>query len=325
LNTIRLFFLLFSFSLNTSLHAQDDPYARVDSLMRLYNWKIKTVDEIYRLTHYIRTNFDADSLRARACFIWITHNIAYDTKAYNSGDPAAGSIDYALKKRKAVCGGYAALFKLLCAAFDIECEIVTGYGRGVGNNLVIHDKNIPSNHAWNAVKINGTWRLLDATWAAGFVTEEHGILKKFFKYFKETYFFTPPQKFVLNHFPEKHKFQFLLKTVKEKDFKLNPRFTSNYLNDSITEVFPQGVPLKAKKGDTLTFRFRSIAVVQRSFLFAFSPEKEKTLYRGWAELKPDGWYEFKYPVSVAGVYPLYIGYEGNITRDYLWAYRIEVN
>jgi hypothetical protein len=305
--------------------AQHDPYARVDSLMRLYNWKIKDVNEIYRLTHYIRTNFDADSLRVRACFIWITHNIAYDVRAYNGSDLMAGSVDYALKKRKAVCSGYASLFKLLCDALDIECEIVTGYARGVGNSLVIHDKNIPSNHAWNAVKVNGTWRLLDATWAAGFVTEKNGILKKFFRNFNETYFFTPPHKLVLNHFPNKHKFQFLPTPIKEKDFKSVPRFEHDYLNDSIVEVFPQGIPLKAKKGDTLTFRFRSIAVVQRSFLFALSPDKEKTLYRGWAELKPDGWYEFKYPVSVTGTYPLYIGYEGNITRDYLWAYRLIVN
>lgn len=293
--------------------------------MRQYNWKIRDVNEIYRLTHYIRTNFDADSLRARACFIWITHNIAYDVRAFNSDNLEAGTVDYALKKRKAVCSGYASLFKLLCDAFDIECEVVVGSARGATSGITIHDRNLRSNHAWNAIKINGTWRLVDATWAAGSTSVQNGLLKKFFKQFNETFYFTPPEKFVLQHFPDKHKFQFLPKPVKEKEFKLNPGFTSSYLVDSITEVFPHGIPLNAKKGDTLTFRFRSNAKLQRTLLFASSPDKEKTHYGGWAELKPDGWYEFKYPVSVTGSYPLYIGYDKMINAEYLWGYRLNVN
>jgi hypothetical protein len=316
--------LIVGLLLVTPSSAQDNPYYRVDSMMRLYNWKIKTVDEVYRLTHYIRTNFDADSLRARACFIWITHNIAYDIKAANSDNPLAGSIDYALKNKRAVCAGFASLYKYLCNLFDIECEVVEGYARTGERDVYIGERNLRSNHAWNTIKINGNWRLVDPTWAAGYSSEENGLSKKFFKSFNETYYFIDPKKLILNHFPDKFRYQYLTIPVKADEFKKKPLVFDTFLDDSITHVFPEGIPLKAKKGDTLTFRFRSSSVFQHTMLYASSPGKDKATYRGWAELKSDGWYEFKYPVSISGYYPLYIGYD-HITRvDYLYAYRLEI-
>lgn len=57
----------------------------------------------------------------------------------------------ALINGKAVCAGYAGAFKLLADAAGLECIVVTGMLEG----------NLP--HAWNKVKIDGEWEILDVT------------------------------------------------------------------------------------------------------------------------------------------------------------------
>ncbi len=57
----------------------------------------------------------------------------------------------ALINGKCVCAGYAGAFKLLADAAGLECIVVTGVLEG----------NLP--HAWNKVKIDGEWEILDVT------------------------------------------------------------------------------------------------------------------------------------------------------------------
>lgn len=169
--SMRLFFLaLFTFSSSVVL-AQENPYSKVDSIMRAYDTKIKSADNLYKVVNYIRNTFLEDSLRFRASFIWITENIAYDVKAYLKEDLAAGQLNYAVKNKKAICSGYTSLVKFFCGSLNIECETVVGYGRASKNKIVMNQSYLRSNHAWNSVKINGTWRLVDATWAAGAVDD----------------------------------------------------------------------------------------------------------------------------------------------------------
>ena len=146
--------------------AQENPYNKVDSLMRGYKEKIKSVDDLYKVVYYIRNTFNADSLRLRAAVIWITENIAYDIKAFQKEDPSAALLSYVIRNKKAICSGYASLVKFFCSSFNIDCEIVEGYGRTGKSKIVMNQSYLRSNHAWNSVKINNTWRLIDATWAA---------------------------------------------------------------------------------------------------------------------------------------------------------------
>lgn len=67
--------------------AQNADYKNVDSVMRQYNEKIKSSDELYKVVYFIRNTFDADSLRLRASFIWITENISYDIAGFKKDDP----------------------------------------------------------------------------------------------------------------------------------------------------------------------------------------------------------------------------------------------
>ena len=56
-----------------------------------------------------------------------------------------------LCKKVGVCASYAASYKLLADACGLECVVVTGNLAGLGP------------HAWNKVKINGNWCIVDST------------------------------------------------------------------------------------------------------------------------------------------------------------------
>ena len=53
-------------------------------------------------------------------------------------------------------------------------------------------------HAWNAVNVAGSWRLLDCTFGAG-KTNPDGL--EFQKQLNEHFFLTDPDEFIFTHFP----------------------------------------------------------------------------------------------------------------------------
>ena len=74
---------------------------------------------------------------------------------YPDGDESEDSPAYsslgALVEGKAVCNGYAQAMKLLCDLTDVECRMISGKADG-------------ENHAWNLVKLGGSWYHVDVTW-----------------------------------------------------------------------------------------------------------------------------------------------------------------
>ena len=84
---------------------------------------------------------------------YLVDNIEYD-QTYNS--LGTYSIYGALINKKSVCEGYAKAFKYLLNSVGINCEIVQGEAT--------NSKGESESHAWNAVKLNDKWYLVDVTW-----------------------------------------------------------------------------------------------------------------------------------------------------------------
>lgn len=77
-----------------------------------------------------------------------------------------------LVENVSVCDGIASAFKLLCSIEGIECIEVSGIGvtsRG------------SENHAWNKVKIDGKWYIVDATWGrnSDYVNHRYFLIDEF--------------------------------------------------------------------------------------------------------------------------------------------------
>lgn len=89
---------------------------------------------------------------------YIVSTVRYDTAAAANPNPVNDFLPHAFDiygaaiEGKAVCEGYAKLFQYLCYRTGIQATQISGIADGGG-------------HMWNAVKLDGDWYELDATWA----------------------------------------------------------------------------------------------------------------------------------------------------------------
>ncbi|MCL5102585.1 MAG: hypothetical protein M1133_00530 [Armatimonadetes bacterium] len=168
---------------------------------------------IKELADYLAKGAQTDIEKARAIYSWITRNIDYDVKTYASGNYGDQSAQHTLKTRMAVCQGYSSLFEALGEALSLEQALISGYSRGAGYLVGgrIDDK---PNHTWNAVKIDGEWRLLDCTWGAGYIDAQ----ERFVRQPCDHYFLTPPENFIYDHLPDDPKWQLLDNPIGKNDF-----------------------------------------------------------------------------------------------------------
>ena len=180
---------------------------------------------ITTLAKYLTKNTKNDTERAYAIFYWLSQNVAYDTQGFFSGSYGDLSPAGVLRSRKAVCSGYSRLFTGLAKAAGLEVVEITGVSKGYGfsTNGTLGD------HAWNAVKIKGQWRLIDSTWGAGFLNEGN----KFQRKLENFYFFTPPEQFIHDHFPNNSKWQLLKSPISKTKFKQLVYLTGNFFKYGI--------------------------------------------------------------------------------------------
>ena len=142
---------------------------------------------------------------------WICDNIAYDTEMYFITRRITNQ-DYisVLKKKKAVCSGYSALFNKMCQIANIESISILGYSKGFGYSGKIGNQ---TDHEWNAVYVGSKWYLVDVTWDAGSVE-----VKTWIKRYSTDYLFLDSRPFLYSHLPEKNQYQFYAPVLTANEF-----------------------------------------------------------------------------------------------------------
>ena len=188
-----LFLLGFCFSFLFSF-SQSDNFFTADSIALHAPANIS--GNIDSLASYLTANLETDIEKARSIFRWTANNISYDinkqiTLFKNTNDFSQDATKV-LKNKKAVCEGYSNLIYALCKRSGLTCEVVTGYAAEKDS------KTEPQPHAWNAIKINNEWKLLDATWAAGGMDEEKNVFRKSFD---KSYFCMRADSFAQTQYP----------------------------------------------------------------------------------------------------------------------------
>lgn len=171
----------------------------------------------------------SDEEKARALYRWITQNIEYDVKALFSGRPMSGNAHDALRTRRGVCEGYAGLFMELAKASGLKAARISGYAKGYGYSAGGPVGKTP-NHSWNAVSIDGQWRLMDCTWGAGFIGDD----RKFHRAFDNHFFFTPPQEFIFDHLPEQAEWQLLDHPLSRGEYERSVHVKPGFFNLGLT-------------------------------------------------------------------------------------------
>jgi len=180
------------------------------------------------LAKYLIQPAQNDTEKARAIYRWVTDRIDYDIQAYFHDNAQRMSAETLLSKRSSVCEGYATLFEVLSKEAGLEVVSISGYVKGYSHR---EGKSLSApNHAWNAVKINGKWRLIDSTWGAGYVRD--GGYKKVFS---EIFFLASPEQLMFSHFPEKENWQFQSTPhLKKAEFEALPTLDESFFNLGIS-------------------------------------------------------------------------------------------
>ncbi len=212
-----------------------------------------------------------DHQKVRSIFRWITDNIAFNVKSFQNHGRVS-SADYwleedddtsavlkplnervaeiVLKRRTAVCDGYARLFKTLCDYAGIRCEIITGYAKTNINRIGVQFR---SNHKWNAVFIDSNWYLLDATWASGYINYRD----EFEREYNPRYFLTPPDEFILDHYPEDLRWSLLPNPPAFKEFNYTPFKTAAFSRNYISSFKPENGIIEASVGDSIVIELQT--------------------------------------------------------------------
>jgi hypothetical protein len=165
------------------------------------------------LAEYLGKTAKNDREKARAIYRWITEHIAYDVPSFLAKERKDNSPEGVLKSHLCVCEGYAKLFQALCEKAGVEAILVGGRAKATE---FLDDPQMTA-HAWNAIKLDGEWHLVDATWGAGGIKN-----KQFVKQFKDYYFLAPPDQFIFTHFPIDSKWQLLPDVRTENEFDAFP-------------------------------------------------------------------------------------------------------
>lgn len=279
------FTVLIVLFLGFSLHAQD--FSHVDSKVGAYPDSFSSLD---KFADRINADFTKDDEKARAIFTWVAHHVVYDIGKYGVNERPVGfsyrteaekleklkelNEDLAkrtLKTQKGVCQGYCALFVAIAERTGLEAVIIPGTSKS--NIAHIGDGPGAKDHAWNTVKINGEWKLLDLTWGAGTAT---GSPLRFEYNFNDSYFFTNPDIFFLNHFPDEKKW--LLTNKTENDFAGLPLYFGNYHKGKYELLSPQQGMITDRRANTLLFKIRNIKP-QDTVVYAFSKSKQFKLVK----------------------------------------------
>ncbi|WP_439185280.1 transglutaminase domain-containing protein [Carboxylicivirga taeanensis] len=211
-----------------------------------------------QLVQQITNDFKNDKDRAAAIYVWVAANIAYDTNgtpqssmriSYRSEEEKLQKLQQlrkelavrTLKKKRAVCQGYAELYRLLCEACGIRCEVVEGYSKTRPEQIGQMPQS--ADHAWNAIWLDEKWHWVDVTWGAGHVKLQNN---RFVPDFSDVYFMMSPALFALNHFPEDVKW--LNQSGSIKEFAELALFHKYYFSSNLRVVPLRGTITKASKG-----------------------------------------------------------------------------
>lgn len=172
---------------------------------------------------WIRGRVEDPRERAKALHDFVAQHVDYDGVALRTRNFPPQDADTVFRTGTGVCAGYANLYSAMAQAAGMEAVVVVGHTRDLDGNL-----GSSVGHAWNAIRIDGDWFLVDTTWDAGYLEGDDFVPR-----LQSIYFLTPPSAFVGDHQPEDPAWQLLEEPLSRAEFlrqpMLGPKFASQGL------------------------------------------------------------------------------------------------
>lgn len=189
------------------LNYQAINFAQVDKNSRFIGEPPPMTTAATLATAYVCRPFRSEVQRLRAIFTWVAERICWEQEAEGAADSRR-----VIETKRACAEEYAALVLDLCAAAGLVCEMVRGFLKSPGD--VLDPTMAPrSNHWWNAVVVDGEWRMMDCCLASpsnpkrGLYSSVSGASADFW------WFLTRPSELCWTHVPEHHDQQHMVPPV----------------------------------------------------------------------------------------------------------------
>ena len=261
--------------LSISLRAQQADASlsrRADSVAALYSGH--SLYQLKALADKLTTPFSADTDKFRAIYTWVCTNIATDYSSYRKSkykrpnpesDPqkirmwnqefTSDVFRTLLTQHKTVCTGYAYLVCEFSRLAGIQCEMVNGYARTANSAQVLTNQ---PNHTWNAVWLNGSWKLCDPTWSSGRLDATTG---EFLAMYDDVYFLVDPNVFANNHYPVDTSWLLIRQKRSLAEFHRQPISYAPAYRFGISELSPMLFTHLVVRGERTEFQFNSTVAI----------------------------------------------------------------
>ncbi|RKF61386.1 putative variant sh3 domain-containing protein [Erysiphe neolycopersici] len=182
-------------------------FTLVDKNTRFINILPPMTNPIGLATGFVCRPYRSDVQRLRAIFTWISEKIAWE-------DDFESEIDSrrVIQNRRGCAHEVATLVMEMCAAVGIHTEVVHGYLKTPGE---VPELNFMprANHWWNAVLIDGKWRIMDCSLAAPSHPHRNLYSSAGSQIAENWWFLARPIEICWTHIPERHEQQHLSPSV----------------------------------------------------------------------------------------------------------------
>lgn len=232
----------------SSLNVYHKPYYfGLQSDVIVYKNHIEDAIDLKEVTSYLLKNKKTDKEKVIALANFISKSIEYDYEGLHSKNYAHDQSDdiaiLSSSNRKAVCAGYAHVFKTLADSAGMKAKYLVGYTKQSLDDL----NKLAGLHAWNKVTCDGKEYLIDVTWS------DNGM------YLDMKWMFVQPSIMIGSHIPYDKEDQLLEKPITNEVFmntacmiplkenvKLaNDYFSAKYFVDSQLKLsFAQSTKIK---------------------------------------------------------------------------------
>jgi len=297
---------------------------------------IKIEESPELLAKYLTEPYNSDKQKVTAIFHWITDNISYKTSPTNQRNVSSKSAateeedtsalkplnervaETVLKEKMGVCNGFSRLFTTLCDFAGIRSELITGYAKTNSNKP---GARFGANHYWNAVYLDSSWHLLDATWASGYVTRQ-GM--EFVRDYDAQYFLARPENFIRDHYPDDPRWSLLPVPPMPDEFSHSPFKQKSFVKYQITSYFPKKGIIDVSIGDTIRLALET-KDPKRDKEIAPDLLMDTTIFNhsaSWIFLRPEpnndnpNRLNYSYAVSSSDVEWIYLVYNDDLVLRY---------
>ena len=240
--------VIFAQSNVSERYALINAFEEIDEHVRDCPKEIKSHPD--QLVSYLEDVAETDLEKARALYVWLAENISYDAKSINKNKYGDNTAEGVLKSKKAVCAGYANLFELLGKQMGLDILTLGGYSKNTDDEQEWYFVDEEADHAWNVIRIDGEWKVFDATWAAGIAYDDKKGRMVFKKQYTDNWFNLSPYEAIFTHYPEDTSLMFTKSKITLEEYEKFPNvsiiaFTSGLLDAE--ESFQQSVNKPAIK------------------------------------------------------------------------------